>query len=455
MRRPLALCALALTLGCAPASPSSSQFASGTRLRARAWDGGDGAATFIAFHDTMLDVDCNFTTAEDGVLRCMPLGGEVDYLDAACSGARVLVPPSESCDAARPAYVSTTTTSSSSCGTPTRMGGFRVGMRLPAQTTWFGGGASCTAYTVATCPSALEPVPASTFVGARIERQPIDDALAEDVVVADDGARLVIALVDLTRDAPCDRVRQDPFTRYPDTVLDRCAPLPSAHWLNGAYLGAGCSGAMAIGIDPSCPLPGTILVWRSGACGYDLSFAEPGAAAGAAFAWSGEPPVCGPADPRAGPTFLEVGATLDPRAMPRLPTAGASRLRAGLASSDVPRFFDTELGVACAPERLADGSDRCVPYTRTVTGWPLFDDAACTRPIAAFQYDCGARPEFARVGDALTVTSIHRVVARVTPSAIYARITDGSCVPWAIDPSWTFWRLGDEVALAPVTRVLR
>jgi hypothetical protein len=85
------------------ADPTGSTTTSGSRLRARytVTTSPDGAASkvFVGWHDTTLDVDCVFLTADDGSLRCVPSGAgaqivspsEVDFStffsDAACKSA--------------------------------------------------------------------------------------------------------------------------------------------------------------------------------------------------------------------------------------------------------------------------------------------------------------------------------------------------------------------------------
>lgn len=48
--------------------------ASGTRLTARYLVGGDGSRAFAGWHDTMLNTDCTYGVASDGMTRCLPSG---------------------------------------------------------------------------------------------------------------------------------------------------------------------------------------------------------------------------------------------------------------------------------------------------------------------------------------------------------------------------------------------
>src|SRR5690349_8336724 len=134
-----------LFAACAPPAPTSPPFASGTRLRVVAWDGGDGALSFVTFHDMELDIDCAFTLADDGVMRCMPAAGSFVFHDASCSGARFHTPFGLGCTAEpAPRYVSEPRWPSSGCSASTSTG-YRLAAALPEQMTWADDGSSCSA----------------------------------------------------------------------------------------------------------------------------------------------------------------------------------------------------------------------------------------------------------------------------------------------------------------------
>jgi len=59
--------------------PDALPWKSGSRLRARVWDGGDGAQLFIDWFDTMLGIPCTFAKGPEGVEYCMPALGSVQY----------------------------------------------------------------------------------------------------------------------------------------------------------------------------------------------------------------------------------------------------------------------------------------------------------------------------------------------------------------------------------------
>jgi hypothetical protein len=68
---------------------------SGTRIKMRVLTTPDGAKSLYGWRDTMLNVDCNFMTAIDGVLRCLPSGPYRNgyFGDAACTVPAFTVAP--------------------------------------------------------------------------------------------------------------------------------------------------------------------------------------------------------------------------------------------------------------------------------------------------------------------------------------------------------------------------
>jgi len=66
--------------------PSERPWLSGSRLRARVLDGGDGAVAFLGWYDTDLQTACSFRKQSDGHWRCVPdESGPVVYADANCT----------------------------------------------------------------------------------------------------------------------------------------------------------------------------------------------------------------------------------------------------------------------------------------------------------------------------------------------------------------------------------
>lgn len=69
--------------------------ASGSRIVARRGHTADGARVLIGWHDELLDIDCDFVTATDGRMRCLPIAqaATVSYFaDEWCSVQAVVLP---------------------------------------------------------------------------------------------------------------------------------------------------------------------------------------------------------------------------------------------------------------------------------------------------------------------------------------------------------------------------
>jgi hypothetical protein len=74
-------------LASSPLSIAEARAERGKRLKAQYYVAADGARQFATFHDTELKQDCAFTTASDGVVRCLPkfVFSSPFFLDKACS----------------------------------------------------------------------------------------------------------------------------------------------------------------------------------------------------------------------------------------------------------------------------------------------------------------------------------------------------------------------------------
>lgn len=149
------------------ASSEVAGFVSGTRLRARYWEGEDGSKQFFGWRDTQLDIDCAYRLATDAQMRCLPAiivdGGY--FADTNCSVAVGLV--RKGC-AAPPQYVAVATTGAA-CPTGTKVTAYLAGAAANLVYYWDGG--SCTNVTASVLQSfdayALTAVPASQFVAAQ------------------------------------------------------------------------------------------------------------------------------------------------------------------------------------------------------------------------------------------------------------------------------------------------
>ena len=146
--------------------PSANANLSGTRLKANYVAGIDGSQVFTGLHDSQRNEDCAFTTAADGLLRCLPSGSYPVgvFTDAGCTQPTIGV--AKGCTGTY-GIVATATT----CGAQTHV--YTLGPALVGAKTYSESDGMCIAYP-ATDLTTLETtfdlytlgaeVPASSFV---------------------------------------------------------------------------------------------------------------------------------------------------------------------------------------------------------------------------------------------------------------------------------------------------
>jgi hypothetical protein len=98
-----------------PVSSASAQtMTSGSRLKAKWYVGSDGARQFAGWHDSQLNVDCDFGQASDGTIRCLPppagvtIGTQGYFSDAGCTQ---MLGVTDGCGHPTPTNITVTTTS--------------------------------------------------------------------------------------------------------------------------------------------------------------------------------------------------------------------------------------------------------------------------------------------------------------------------------------------------------
>jgi hypothetical protein len=179
----IAIYVIMAACGAGSGHPVSSAMAgdtqSGTRLKVRYNAGADGSKSALPLlHDSQLNVDCDFATAADGVLRCLPAGAFPSYLfvDAACSQPlaytyKAACPP--------PYFVSPTT--APPCGTPLQERVYALGPAFTGTSAYTLSGQACVADSAAALTSfeasyALytvgAEVPPSSFVQGTLQTDP-------------------------------------------------------------------------------------------------------------------------------------------------------------------------------------------------------------------------------------------------------------------------------------------
>jgi hypothetical protein len=368
--------ALVVLAGCA----LSHEADSGPRLRAVWLAPSSGERIFWRWHDTQLDVDCQFHEMPDGTLRCVPddawvydglASDGVQYADADCS---MPVAVDAACDARflierlapNPCDALTNVVRVWRIGPPASVS--RVYQR-------FASGACRASAVPPTSVRPLEPMEASAFVGARVGPSTSTEAIVQDRYEAD-----TISWVD----KPKDRARGEWCSLEPAFLgeLDRIPCVPDS-LLQVSDTNAECDAHFATFVPSECPPPDVDVVsfLRKDRCGT-VQGTEVYPVGEEVAPGSGDP-ACYGSDRGAfalGPRADDLVPWLDVRRPegrlqhPIVEAAGGVRF-----SVWPPR--DTELGFRCQPVLFDDGVYRCVPYIAESESGPYADPDCTERAI--------------------------------------------------------------------------
>jgi len=211
---------------------SSLLFASGTRLKAHYLDAGGGARQLLAFHDSVLDIECRFVETAAGSYACLPVRETSVFSDADCS-APVLDVIGPCPNAPAPLAGELISARSTDCSA--RVAAYSVdGRQAQAQTSvlslygvcqlWAAGGEPHTVWTT-------KPEPLARFVQGTVSTVGAAGGVQATRVTADDGAFTTLELV--SAGVPC-------IPGSVDGVL-RCLPALSGQPFVGAYTDANCT----------------------------------------------------------------------------------------------------------------------------------------------------------------------------------------------------------------------
>jgi hypothetical protein len=460
-------------------------FASGSRLRAHVFDGGGDAALFVAWTDAKLGEDCAFARLPDGSLRCLPPQpgpNRLVYADSGCSTPAAIV-GTPSCGKASSSFVYDSTSSApAGCesvpsvkdGLPGSFLPYVLGSALPggplAYFTRDPDGNCLPGTGSAPLVSVAQADPA-TFVAATTADATRGARLGVRVLTADDGAEQVTAIVDDQAGAVC-----TPISRWLGGNDTHCVPTEIA-WASSTFVDAACSQRTAY-VGTHCATP-TVVVDESSssACQQALRFFEVGAPAVGGEYSLGASGACSPAYEPPFFRFVHVGAPIDPAAYEATTTGsiGSGRLTSGVLASadgvplagvdvemDLLSFFDTQLGVFCAPTWVG-GKLLCVP---TTASGDSFADAACTVPVVG--WTAAGAACFAPPPSTVLVTgpggcpegdSLAELGPAYSPSALYRfdPVTQ-ACGPVPVSTSASYYRVGapiDPGIFAPVADTTR
>jgi hypothetical protein len=360
------------------ASTTELPYGSGTRLRARLLDAGDGAVSFTdSFLDGELETICYPTPAIDGVVTCVPPTRDVKFADADCTQPVIESDPCEERDFA------SRVEGAGDCGAGTQVYYRRTEEASDADELFTLGPAGCESAGVPTEDVFVaEEIPASTFVRGTVEIEPLEGGLSRVLHAFEDGAYRGAGVVDDELDVEC-----HPYTQDDELI---CLALP-------AYTGDGyrwfaddsCTAPAAVNYLGECS-PGfdarAVVEYSEEECGFGTFLYEAGEAITTFY--SNEDGSCGEVVDDNYVAY-RVGAAADLSTFPAMSRLSAGDGRITLEGTGVGDtwtdgyggFFDTELDTRCSPAEFEDGSTRCVSYASSNGGWYYFADDACTVPL--------------------------------------------------------------------------
>ena len=326
----------------------------------------DGPDAFVTWEDSDLSNTCQFATASDGQLRCLPGERTQFFADAGCTQATVLIRCIDVPDYGQVA-------SAAVCNPEIEVYTLQTPSSGPVYESQFDGG--CVELGVALHAAVDTVVAPDTFVAATDGPAGEDGELRRAIRTADDGACRQIGAWSTTYDAPVtQRFLQGATAYWLPELAEPMGPLGNAWDSNscdGNPVAYGCADAQLVrSFTPTPTL-------------YDL-----GAPIDAGSVFTGAPGSC---DPYAGDASLgqwAFGPMLDPDdfELVTIGDGGSERVRArafvdedGRLLEFLDQNLDTERDEVC--QWFADSSQqlRCFPFG--IGAAPTYADDACTTPM--------------------------------------------------------------------------
>jgi len=433
-------------------------YASGTRLRARYHDAGDGASLFLGWRDTQLGENCMFRKAEDGVLRCVPDTGAMTTLrfqDNGCTEPVAAV----ACNA--PSQYVTVESGEAGCEANSKSHEvYQMGAEVSDTTTFRKLGNTCAPMAAGTgvVLRAVTKVLPDTFVAATRAAEPQGDRLAMQVLTAADGCREAREMHDLQLDVGCS-------AQMTSGGQLRCLPL-STTTAGGFFSDSQCGAPVLVqttSVD-GCPAPAYALQQNGvSTCGSTMSAVAVGSSVTPQNVYQGSPQSCSSA-PFLPATwkFYTQGAAVDSTTFLGLTEqqAGTGRLRApfyatedGHSAAPAGTLYDTARDQVCRVRLFADGTQWCVPDG--VASVKFFRDAQCTTPLAtlATEPDCplAAPTEAVQLAPSagaacpLTVERTYSLGAEFNGNAMYRRAGSNCAQVSASSFGGLIYEIGPEI----------
>ena len=456
--RPNAFVLLLLLAGCGsevdiPATTAGELpgISAGARLRPRVALAGDGAA-FAGWYDTLLEIHCAFSHAEDGTTRCMPIRWRVGFLDASCTepvlvtwcgvaldygDLREYDPSTDPCD---PGF--------SQSDPPARM--FRRAGPPVVASAYHRGWVEDEVVVCDPEPTSLdanevlvpaEQVPAAAFVAVVDTLEPGEGRLSVRWMVGSDGVREAVSAYDVELMSDC---------RASQLWGEGEACLPLNRAIPQGYADEGCTQPA---MSALCGPPAVAMVPKDD-CSLEVRARGPEIPAGYAS-------IDGACVAQASTNAqFAVGAVLGPADLPGLVRreVGSGRFR-GRYETDVfglpvrppgPALFDGEMQTECYPYDVPGLGSVCFPSLTSLPVEERFADPGCTEPVSVVQHDTCSPP-----GDWILATASEPSCPEWNPSSVrrndgeIAQIFEQSgpdCLPVTLGEGKRASRLGSTLA---------
>lgn len=413
-------------------------FTSGARLRARVFDAGGQARSFIGWFDSALGFDCVSTPVVGGPNRCMPpLVGAVVYLDDECTEAAATL-PTDPVSGSAPPFVVDEHAGDQLCGS---YRGWSVGASQTVTTVFeLAPGGACEPVLKGATVHALAPVALDTFAALDVTNEEISGFAWRQVERGADGSFRAVSGLDGPNGDPCE-VLAAPFG-----ARRWCLPKARVRRAD-VYADGGC-GERAIPLDP-CELNSLapIVDLREDRCIDETPYVY--AAGDIVDVLFTEDGVCGVGAPGKGRKLGAKQPINDPPAADSRGVPGEVLDLVLDVFADVPIRADGsfmrdagDFTSLCEARKTPIGT-RCIPpfilHGRT------YADAACTTKVVPLEPSLCPPVLYIGVGVAnASIEHVHSFGA-VVSGQIYSDAT-GTCEPIPSGDA-TWYGFGDEIPL--------